>query len=100
MHPYSSWAFQWYQKRDKMYLGLGDLNVTNNPHSFIYIDEMPFMLFFYYHISMETLTPLSYYHVVKILRDFLHQPRNHKHINKTSWFKLKILEKEKHLVPL
>jgi S-adenosylmethionine synthetase len=44
---------------------------------------------------METLTPLSYSHVVKILRDFLHQPPNHKHINKTSWLKLKNLLKKK-----
>ncbi len=44
---------------------------------------------------METLTPLSYSHVVKILRDFLHQPPNHKHINKTSWLKLKKLLKKK-----
>jgi hypothetical protein len=46
MQPYSLWACQWYQKCDKKHLGLGDLNVTNKPHSFIDVDDMPFMLFF------------------------------------------------------
>jgi hypothetical protein len=48
MHPYSSKAFQWYQKNDNGHYGLKDINVTINIFIYLFYKciNFYFILFF------------------------------------------------------